>query len=131
MKMLFERKETNIQDNILFLGNRDDVYRLYRAMDVFVLPSRYEGLPMVGVEAQASGLPCIFSDRITREVKATENVVFLGIKSILPWVNMILNKKKRTSRQDSLENFDIFSQTNRLENFYNNAITQLEKENIL
>ena len=50
--MLFEKIEAsrNIQDNILFLGNRDDVYRLYQAMDVFVLPSRYEGLPVVGIE---------------------------------------------------------------------------------
>ena len=75
------KKEQRIQDNILFLGNRDDVYRLYQAMDVFVLPSRYEGLPVVGVEAQAAGLPCVLSNKMTKETKMTENVEFLSLDS--------------------------------------------------
>lgn len=44
----------------MFLGQRSDVNELFQAMDVFCLPSLYEGLPVVGVEAQASGLPCFF-----------------------------------------------------------------------
>ena len=57
-----------IQDKVLFLGQMADVSDWYQAMDCFVLPSLFEGLPVVGIEAQASGLPCVFSDQVTDEV---------------------------------------------------------------
>ena len=57
-----------LRDKILFLGQMADVSGWYHAMDCFVLPSLFEGLPVVGIEAQAAGLPCIFSDRVTDEV---------------------------------------------------------------
>ena len=57
-----------IADRILFLGQMSDVSEWYMAMDCFVLPSLFEGLPVVGIEAQAAGLPCFFSDRVTDEV---------------------------------------------------------------
>jgi glycosyltransferase involved in cell wall biosynthesis len=57
-----------IQDSILFLGQMADVSDWYQVMDCFVMPSLFEGLPVVGIEAQASGLPCVFSDRVTDEV---------------------------------------------------------------
>ena len=57
-----------IQDKVLFLGQMPDVSQWYQAMDCFVLPSLFEGLPVVGIEAQAAGLPCFFSDRVTDEV---------------------------------------------------------------
>jgi glycosyltransferase involved in cell wall biosynthesis len=56
------------QDKTLFLGQMADVSGWYHAMDCFVLPSLFEGLPVVGIEAQAAGLPCFFSDRVTDEV---------------------------------------------------------------
>lgn len=74
-----EKKEQQIQNSILFLGNRDDVCRLYQAMDVFVLTSRYEGLPVVGVEAQAAGLPCVLSNKMTKETKINDNFKFESI----------------------------------------------------
>jgi glycosyltransferase involved in cell wall biosynthesis len=49
-------------------------------MDVFVMPSLHEGLPVTGVEAQASGLPCVFSDAITKEVGLTSNTEFLSLQ---------------------------------------------------
>lgn len=57
-----------IRGKVLFLGQMADVGGWYQAMDCFVLPSLFEGLPVVGVEAQAAGLPCFFSDRVTDEV---------------------------------------------------------------
>jgi len=57
-----------IQDKVLFLGQMADVSEWYQGMDCFVLPSLFEGLPVVGIEAQASGLPCVFSDQVTDEV---------------------------------------------------------------
>ena len=57
-----------IGDKTLFLGQMADVSEWYQAMDCFVLPSLFEGLPVVGIEAQAAGLPCVFSDRVTDEV---------------------------------------------------------------
>ncbi len=57
-----------IADNVLFAGLQSRVDRWYQAMDVFLLPSLFEGLPVVGIEAQASGLACIFSDAVTDEV---------------------------------------------------------------
>lgn len=77
-------KEVNnykLQDRVLFLGWRQDIADLYQAMDIFLLPSNFEGLPIVGVEAQSTGVKCIFSDKITREVKLTEEAEFLPIKS--------------------------------------------------
>ena len=61
-------KALGIQDKVLFLGQMGDVSEWYMAMDCFVLPSLFEGLPVVGIEAQATGLPCVFSDKVTDEV---------------------------------------------------------------
>lgn len=59
---------TGLMDRFVFLGNRPDIPRLLSAMDVFILPSLHEGLPMVGIEAQAAGVPMVLSDAVTPEV---------------------------------------------------------------
>ena len=61
-------KELGVEDRVRFLGVRSDIPELCMAMDIFVMPSLFEGLPVVGVEAQAAGLPCIFSAEVTDEV---------------------------------------------------------------
>ena len=72
-------KELGIAENVLFLGKRNDIPELLSASDVFFLPSLYEGLPIVAIEAQASGLPLIISDSITHETDITGNVKFLSL----------------------------------------------------
>ena len=59
----------------IFTGPRSDIPRLLRAMDVFVFPSLYEGLPLAVVEAQAAGLPCVVSDEVTREVDVVPGLI--------------------------------------------------------
>jgi glycosyltransferase involved in cell wall biosynthesis len=59
----------------IFSGLRSDVPRLLRAMDVFVFPSLYEGLPLALVEAQAAGLPCVVSTEVTREVDVVPGLI--------------------------------------------------------
>lgn len=73
-------KNAGIEEKVKFLGNRSDVNELYQAMDVFVMPSYFEGLPVVGVEAQFAGLPCVFSDKVPIEVKLTDAVDFISLK---------------------------------------------------
>ena len=68
-----------LEKDVILYGASYDVGGLMQAMDLFALPSRFEGLPVVGVEAQAAGLPVLFSDRVTRQAKLTEHVWFLPI----------------------------------------------------
>ncbi|MBQ9716831.1 MAG: glycosyltransferase family 1 protein, partial [Clostridia bacterium] len=72
-------EENGLSDAVLLLGKRSDTAELYQCMDAFVLPSLYEGLPLTLVEAQASGLPCIVSETVTREADITGTLQYLGI----------------------------------------------------
>lgn len=77
----------------LMLGARSDVPELLQALDCLVMPSRYEGLPMTLVEAQASGLPCVVSDTISRECDLTGDVTFLSLKDpVKHWADVILQR---------------------------------------
>lgn len=111
-----------IADKVLFLGIRDDVNQLYQAMDVFAMPSRYEGLPVVGVEAQCSGLPCVFSANITKELKVSERAFFLSIDSAPEeWAGFILGLRdqavSRAIPHNCLE-MDIERVKDRLQDYY-------------
>ena len=88
-------KKLEIEKNVQFLGKRDDVSELLQAADVFFLPSFYEGLPIVVLEAQAAGLTCIVSDSITREVDITGNVQFINLhEQKNKWVNALIDSSK-------------------------------------
>lgn len=69
----------NLNEFVLFLGVISDTSAIYQAIDVFILPSLSEGLPMVVLEAQTAGLPCIISDTITTQVKISDSVFFKSI----------------------------------------------------
>lgn len=72
-------KEYKLENKVLFLGVRDDVDKLYQCMDAFVMPSRFEGLSLAAIEAQAAGLPCVLADTIPMNVKVNDNVKFQSL----------------------------------------------------
>lgn len=84
-----------LQDKVLFLGQMANVNEWYQAMDCFVLPSLFEGLPVVGVEAQAAGLPCFFSDRVTDEILLLPNACRIPLQAgDEEWAGKILAAKQ-------------------------------------
>lgn len=116
----------NVQDRIIFTGSITNTNEMYNAFDVFVLPSIYEGLPVVGVEAQANGLPCIFSDSITKEIKINENVKFLKLNHKI-WLKEIFSIKRISNSHNEFlsSKFDIINETKKLENKYTDLLKTL------
>lgn len=117
-------KKINIESNVKFLGVVKDANKLYQAMDCFILPSFFEGLPVVGIEAQVSGLRCLFSSAITKEVKISQLTKFLGIKkkNIEEWKENILNFEKydRENIYDAVKDskYNIKTMVSFIQNFY-------------
>ena len=82
--------DANLQDKVIMPGVSDEVNELYSAMDLFVMTSSFEGLPLVGVEAQTSGLTCVFSDAITKELQITDKTTFMSLDAgSKAWANKI------------------------------------------
>ena len=77
-------------DKVIFTGIVNNSNEFYSAMDIFILPSLWEGLPVVGIESQISGLPCLFADTIDKECKINSNVRILNL-DIDEWINFIKN----------------------------------------
>lgn len=112
-----------ISDKVSFLGVRTDVSELMMAMDVFLMPSLYEGMPVVIVEAQASGLPCVISENIpTPNLTGKVKIVPLSEEN-KKWVNKLLAYED-FFREDATEmiirgNYDIVHEARKLQLFYN------------
>lgn len=89
-------KSLGIEESVIFAGIRSDVPALLSAMDVFVFPSFYEGMPNTVIEAQATGLPCVIADTITEEAGFTGLVVYLSL-SVSPheWANNVMASYKK------------------------------------
>ncbi len=115
-------QEYGIESDVRFLGWRDDVENIYQAMDMFCLPSLFEGLPIVLVEAQATGLPCIVSSTITTEAGVTDNVKYIDLIEE-QWVVGIENIMDGFQRMDTIMDiikagFDIRDQVKLIETEY-------------
>ena len=116
-------KNLNLEDSTIFAGFRKDVNKIMQAMDVFLLPSLYEGLPVVGVEAQAAGLPSFTSkDVVTSEVKITDAFEFISLeKTAEEWADIILNSNlsRRNTKEDLKKaGYFIEDSAKELVNFY-------------
>ncbi len=114
--------EKGLSDKVIFAGIRNDVFKFYSAFDVFILPSLYEGLPVVGMEACASGVPVLLSDEITRECAVTDIVSFLPITDAKVWADAILNieESNREAASKQMENgpYNIHNCVKVLEDYY-------------
>lgn len=117
-------KDLGLTDSVRFMGKQKDTSKFYQAMDCFVLPSRYEGLPVVGVEAQAAGVPCVMADVVTPETKILESTAFVSPEeSAVKWAMAVLEstshyQKKDTSVEMRKAGFDIVTEAEKLERFY-------------
>ena len=119
-----EVKERGLTDEVLFWGTTDHVQNVLQIMDVFVLPSIYEGFPIAAVEAQACALPCLISSRLTKTVKLIPEVEFLNIndEDISAWGRAIM-KFKNHNRVDTYsllkeQHFDISDTVQQLLDLY-------------
>ena len=121
-------------DYVKFLGQRDDVNELYQAFDVFCLPSLYEGLPVVGVEAQATGLLCVLSDDMTKETKVLNSTKFISLNaSPVEWAENILcgvknYERGNTYKEMTTKNFNIKTETQNLEKYYSKLFDLSDSE---
>lgn len=124
LKKSIENKvnKAGLTDSVIFTGNINNVQDYMQTMDLFVLPSRYEGLPIVGIEAQACGLPCVFSSSITEELKVTENAEFVSLDDKDKWIEtigkMILIPKSDNARQIREAGYDIKETAEKLKEIY-------------
>ncbi|MGG1573182.1 glycosyltransferase family 1 protein [Fictibacillus sp. NRS-1165] len=120
--------ELGLEKNVIFTGIRTDISDLLQAMDVFIFPSLYEGLPVTLVEAQASGLPCLVSKNITTEVEITKLIEFISLeKPPGYWADQALHNANNMQRQNTSNEiresgYDVKENANWLENFYLEAL---------
>lgn len=115
-------QDLHLTDAIIFLEWSNDVENLLQAMDIYCLPSWFEGLPISLIEAQASGLYCFVSEMVSFEAKITENVEYLALEEEL-WFNRILEMtngyyRKNEYEQISVAGYDIKEQIKVLETLY-------------
>lgn len=120
-------EKKGVINNIKFWGASDKVNEFYSAADIFILPSLFEGLPVVGVEAQVAGLPVIFANTITEEAKISKYVDFVTIENVEEWYKSIekFSNIKRLDVINSLdiEEYRIENQAKQLENIYKKLLS--------
>ena len=112
-QVMDKTREMGLERDARFLGLRDDVPALLQAMDVFILPSRYEGLPVSAIEAQMAGLPAFLSDRITKEAALNADCHFLPIdRGAALWGDAIVGalpckRKDYRTQRNEIQRFDL------------------------
>lgn len=118
--------DLGLQDAVIFAGRRNDIAGIYSAMDLFVLPSCWEGLPLVLVEAQANGLPILASDVITEDAICTDRILYKSLEDgTASWAQQLrqirdcqYDRKSDTHADISANGFDIHMEADKLRNLY-------------
>lgn len=133
-KVLNKIQNYGLSKEVKYLGRTEDIHKLYNAMDCFVLPSIYEGLPVVGVEAECSGLPIFFSTAVPRESSPCADLGFFVnlSESAKKWADLILANtkfpnKERAGRVEEICNtgFDSVTQASKLLDYYRILINEV------
>lgn len=130
--MMKSVKDYGITDKVVNLGRREDIKQFYNAFDCFLLPSLYEGLPVVGLESQSCGLPIFFSTEITSEAKACDLAHFISLGTpVSEWASQIVSAVEQNvsvRRSFALEvakaGFDSKSEALRLQRYYIDALKE-------
>lgn len=130
--MMKKVADCGITNKVENLGRREDIKQFYNAFDAFLLPSLYEGLPVVGLESQSCGLPIFFSTEITQEAKACDVAEFISLKTpASEWAKQIVAKVEqnipvRKSYAEEVANagFDSKSEAKRLQKYYFDAVKE-------
>lgn len=112
-----------LSEYILFLGKKTGVEKYYSMIDLFLMPSLYEGFPVAAVEAIASGLPVLISDCVTDELKFAKNVHYLSLSDMDRWIELVMKYDQCRERADNSEqlknhNLDIKAVSNKLYELY-------------
>lgn len=111
--------DLKIEDKVKILVSRDDIPELLKAMDVFILPSRFEGFGIVLVEAQASGLPCVVSESVPSQVYLSKQMNRLSLDLPLEkWADVLLDPKGNIDSYYSIEDYDMKKEIHNLEILY-------------
>lgn len=123
-------KDYGLENSVRLLGRRDDVNKIMQAADVLVMPSFFEGLTVVGIEAQASDLPLLLSDTVTKELGLLPSTQFISLEAgPTVWAEAVLNSKQhnRQSRYEELKaaGYDIENETERVEKLLLDAHQEL------
>ena len=117
VKQLIVQK--NLEGYVKLLGRRSDADYLYQGMDAFVFPSNFEGLGIVGIEAQSAGLPCFMSDRVPKECRITEKCYFLPLElSVDDWAEAILKNTGKREPAEYLEKASLYDLANQDEELF-------------
>lgn len=122
-------KGLGLENDVIFYGVTKEIPQMLWAMDAFVLPSFFEGNPVVGIEAQAASTPCYFADTITKMCKLTNIVSYVSLDdSPEKWASIILetrNKKREFTRSDMEKNgYDIKSVAAMVQKIYETSLSE-------
>lgn len=90
-----------LEDRFVILSAQDDIEKYYNVMDLFLMPSLFEGLPIVSVEAQCNGLSCVFSDTVSKQSNLSDRCRFIPTNNLSEWKKSIL--KANIERFDGVE----------------------------
>lgn len=134
-EMLAKIKMLGIEKQVHYLGRREDIQKFYNAMDAFLLPSLYEGLPVVGLEAESCGLPVFYSTEVTEEVNVCELGHFISLKKteeewaveILKCTNENIPIRRSYAKEVEQAGFDSTFEAFRMQNYYLNAVDKIKR----